>query len=75
MRRSSALGLRIADDDEEIVIGFRRDGYASFFLSPQRVYQFNTQGQLRRAYVGELMYKAERGRSGVDVEAAYRRRG
>src|SRR5581483_2961892 len=45
-----------------IVVGFRRDGSASFFFGADPVYQFNSAGELRRAYIGGLLYKAERGR-------------
>lgn len=48
--------------EEPLIIGFRRDGSASFFLGADPVYQFNSAGELRRAYVGGLLYKAEKGR-------------
>lgn len=47
---------------EPIVIGFRKDGSASFYFGADPVYQFNTASELRRAYVDGLLYKAERGR-------------
>jgi hypothetical protein len=55
------IELRIAGRDEPLVAGFRRDGSASFFFGAERVYQFNSQLQLRRAFVDALLYKAERG--------------
>jgi S1-C subfamily serine protease len=47
---------------QSIVAGFRRDGSASFFLSPEEVYQFNSEGELRRAFLDDRLYKAERGK-------------
>src|SRR5947207_6300495 len=47
---------------EHVVIGFRRDSSASFYFGADPVYQFNTAGELRRAYVDGVLYKAERGR-------------
>jgi hypothetical protein len=66
LREATALveraELRIEGHDEPIVVGFRRDGSASFFFGADPVYQFNTASELRRAYVDGLLYKAERGR-------------
>lgn len=56
------VSLRIAGRDEELVVGFRRDGGASIYWGGQRVYHFNSQGQLRRAFVDPLLFKAEHGR-------------
>lgn len=46
---------------ETVVVGFRRDGAGSVYLGQDRVYQFNTAGELRRAFVEPLLYKAEHG--------------
>lgn len=54
--------LRLEGQDEEIIVGFRRDGCASFYFGATRAYQFTTDGQLRRAFVGELLFKAEAGK-------------
>jgi len=54
--------LRIDDDVEETVVGFRRGGSASVFFGAARVYQFTSDGKLRRGHVDELLYKAEGGR-------------
>jgi phytoene dehydrogenase-like protein len=66
LREATALvervELTIPGCQESIVVGFRRDGAASFFFGPDPVYQFNAAGELRRAYVNGLLYKAERGR-------------
>ena len=64
MAEAKALIERISLDigvyDEPVVVGFRRDASASFYFSAQRVYQFTSGGQLRRAFVGDLLFKAER---------------
>ena len=54
--------IRIPDEFDSIVIGFRRDGSASFFFGADPVYQFNSAGEFRRGYIGGLLYKAEKGR-------------
>ncbi len=46
----------------DIVVGFRRDGSASFYFGPDRVYQFTSDGHLRRAMLDGFLYKAEKGR-------------
>ena len=65
LRQATALVERaeftIADFPEPIVVGFRKGGSASFFFGADAVYQFNAAGELRRAYLGGLLYKAERG--------------
>lgn len=65
LREATALieriSLQLTGHDEEIVIGFRHDGSASIYFGTSRVYQFTTGGHLRRAFSGELLYKAERG--------------
>jgi len=66
LREATALvervEVKVAGFEEPIVVGFRRDGSASFFFGADPVYQFNTARELRRAYIGGLLYKAERGR-------------
>ena len=63
LREATALveraELTIEGFDEPIVVGFRRDGSASFFFGADPVYQFNTAFELRRAFVVGLLYKAE----------------
>lgn len=65
LREATALAerisLRLSGHEEEIVVGFRRDGSASIYWGGSRVYQFTCDGRLRRAYVGDLLYKAEKG--------------
>jgi hypothetical protein len=50
------------DSVDHIVVGFRANGSASFFFGEDPVYQFNSAGELRRAYVDGLLFKAARGR-------------
>ncbi|HUE70212.1 MAG TPA: hypothetical protein VMP01_04920 [Pirellulaceae bacterium] len=66
LREATALVVRaelsVPGESEPVVVGFRRDGAASIFFGGDPVYQFNTAGELRRAYVGGLLYKAQHGR-------------
>ena len=48
--------------DENVFIGFRKDGCGSIYFGQEPVYQFNSNGQLRRAFCDGLMLKAQRGR-------------
>ena len=65
LREATALveraELLVQVEGEPIVVGFRRDGSLSVFFGPDPVYHFNSTGELRRAYVGGLLYKAESG--------------
>ncbi len=54
--------LTVAGFPEPIVIGFRRDGCASFYFGPDPAWHFNTRQELRRGYVNNALYKADRGR-------------
>ena len=47
---------------EPVFIGFRRDGSLSVYFGGDPVYQFNAAGDLRRALVEGLLYKADRRR-------------
>lgn len=64
LREATALveraELQVTGFAELVIVGFRRDGAASFFFGADPVYQFNAAGELRRAFVGGLLYKAER---------------
>lgn len=66
LREATALveraELLVQGEGEPVVAGFRRDGSLSVFFGPDPVYQFNAAGELRRAFVGGLLYKAEQGR-------------
>lgn len=65
LREATALvervELRLPEQPESIVAGFRRDGSASFFFGQSPVYQFNSRRELRRAYVGGFLYKVDGG--------------
>src|SRR5262245_38526664 len=66
LREATALveraELNVPGYNDPIVAGFRKDGSASFYFGADLVCQFNAAGELRRAYVASLLYKAERGR-------------
>jgi hypothetical protein len=65
LREATALveraELRVSGELEPIVAGFRRGGSASFYFGADPVYQFNSAGELRRAYVAGRLLKAEQG--------------
>jgi hypothetical protein len=54
--------LRCSGFEDNVVVGFRRDGCASVYVGQDRAYHFNTRRQLRRAYDGGRLIKADRGR-------------
>lgn len=54
--------LRVASLSTPVVVGFRREGAASFYFDADPAYHFNSAGQLRRVFASGLLYKAERGR-------------
>lgn len=68
LREATALVERIefAPQDEpaaeHVVAGFRAESALSLFFGSDPVYQFNSAGQLRRAFAGDLLVKADRGR-------------
>jgi hypothetical protein len=68
LRDATALVERIelapvvAGIHDPIVIGFRIEGALSIYFGADPVYHFNSRGQLRRAFCGDLLLKAERGR-------------
>jgi hypothetical protein len=47
---------------EPVLAGFRADGSVSLMFGEDPVYQFNSLGQLRRAFVDGRIYKADAGR-------------
>jgi hypothetical protein len=47
---------------EPILIGFRDNGGCSIFVGEDPVWHFNSQLELRRAFAGGKLYKAEQGR-------------
>jgi hypothetical protein len=60
-RASLRISLGSDSAAEEVVVGFRRDGCLAIYFAADWVYQFTSTGQLRRAYLGDLLYKADRG--------------
>ncbi len=48
--------------EQPLVAGFRANGALSLFFGEDPALHWNSQGELRRAYVGGLLYKAEHGR-------------
>jgi len=63
LREAVALPRRaefeFAHPDETIFLGFKRDGGLSIYLGADPVYQFNTSGQLRRAYRNRALYRTQ----------------
>lgn len=68
LREATALVERIelapaeSGGGEHVVIGFRSDGALSIYFGSDPAYHFNSSGQLRRAFCGGLLLKAEQGR-------------
>jgi hypothetical protein len=66
LREATALvervELEIEGADEPVVVGFRRNGAVSCFFGAEPVYQFTSDGLLRRAYANDRLIKAEHGR-------------
>jgi hypothetical protein len=64
LREATALvervELAIAGRSEPVVLGRRDNAAGSLYLTPERVYHFNPQGELRRAFIDARLYKAER---------------
>ena len=56
------IEFRMTPDEPSIVIGFRTNGAASIYWGQDEHFQFNTAGQLRRAYWQEQLVKADRGK-------------
>lgn len=48
--------------EQPLVGGFRANGALSLFFGEDPALHWNSQGELRRAYAGGLLYKAEQGR-------------
>lgn len=65
LREATALVERaelcVAGMAEPVVVGFRRDGAGSVYFGGDPVFQFNSLGELRRAFCGGRLLKAERG--------------
>jgi len=63
LREATALveraEVQLHSTAEHVVFGFRRNGAWSVFFGTAPVYQFNSAGELRRAYRANLLYKVE----------------
>ena len=55
------IGRNRATATSPIVVGFRANGGLSIFFGEDPAYHFNAAGELRRAYVDSLLYKAING--------------
>ena len=42
-----------------IVTGFRANGWLSIYLGPERMYQFDERGRLRRAFINGLLFRTQ----------------
>jgi hypothetical protein len=66
MRDATALVERTEvvwqSGEPAVVMGRRASGAVSFYFGEDPAYHFTSDGQLRRAYVGGLLYKGEGGR-------------
>ncbi len=51
--------LRTPSHGEPVVIGFRANGWLSIYFGSDPMYQFDESGQLRRAFVGGLLYRTQ----------------
>ncbi len=56
------IELRVGHDCDPVVIGFRRGGEASIYFGAAAAYHFNSACELRRAFEGDQLIKAERGK-------------
>ena len=56
------IEIELPDDGGHVVAGFRRDGCGSVYFDAEPAYHFNSRHELRRAFVGGRLLKAERGR-------------
>ncbi len=67
LREATALVERIelatgtGGGSRSVVLGFRSNGALSVYFSADLAYHFNSQGELRRAFVGGRLIKAEQG--------------
>ena len=54
--------LAVPHEHELVVVGFRENGCGCIYFGPQPVYQFNSLGQFRRAFVEDVKITAQAGR-------------
>jgi hypothetical protein len=53
--------LKLPDVCEPVVLGFRRGGATSLYVGGDEAWHWNSRGQLRRAFVRGVLYKAQHG--------------
>lgn len=51
--------LQAPSDEDSIIVGFRNTGWLSIYFGPDRMYQFDEAGRLRRAYIDGLLYRTQ----------------
>lgn len=51
--------MTIPNEPTPIVTGFRANGWLSIYLGPDRMYQFDEVGRLRRAFVNGLLFRTQ----------------
>ncbi len=49
----------IPDEPEPVVTGIKRNGSLCLYFGPDPVYQFDTEGRLRRAFVDGYLYRTQ----------------
>lgn len=63
MREATALHRRasfqLEDFSQPVIVGFKRTGALSVYFDQDPVFQFDTEGRLRRAYRGGLLYRTQ----------------
>jgi hypothetical protein len=52
---------QVPGEEQPVVAGFRANGAMSLYFGEDPALHWNSQGELRRAYTGGLLYKAEHG--------------
>ena len=51
--------MRTPANETSIIAGFRADGSLSVYFGADPYYQFDVQGRLRRAFVGDRLYRTQ----------------
>ncbi len=63
IREATALNPRvewqIPGDPDPVFTGLKRDGSLAIYFGQAAVYQFNSQGQLRRAWIDGFLYRTQ----------------
>jgi hypothetical protein len=53
--------IELPDSGGRVIAGFRRDGCGSVYFDADPAYHFNSRHELRRAFAGGRLFKAQRG--------------